>query len=80
MRVKKLLHNWHQNGSVNDDFGAGYDYDLFEVGKNDVYEIKENEPHNGLQKWNYVIRKNNGDTFRIFNPNYVEYFRRTNKD
>jgi len=79
MKVKKLMSNWHQTGTSTNSFGVGIDKDVYEVGENDVYEIEENEPNNGLQKWNYVIKYNNGKAIRIFNPNYVEYFKADKK-
>lgn len=75
MRVKLLMFNWRQSGSVVDNSGAGENYDQYEVGQKDVSEIIENEPHNGNQVWNYVVKMNNGSCFRIFNPNFVEYFK-----
>lgn len=74
MKVKKLLFNWHQVGSSTDNDGAGEDYSVYEVGKNNITDIVENEPHNGMQKWNYMIKTKGGIICRVFNPNYVEYF------
>ena len=73
-RVKALHYNWRQVGSIVDRDGAGDDSEKFTVGKNGVKSIEENEPHNGMQLWNYVIHLENGTIYRIFNPNVVEYF------
>lgn len=69
-KVIKLYYNWRQ---VNDGYQQGDDYNIFEVGKNGVIEIIENEPHNGMQLWNYEIHFENGESQRIFNPNHVFY-------
>lgn len=74
-RVKLIQFNWHQSGSVFTKDGAVEDYNQYEVGRNDVTEIIENEPHNGLQQWNYVVHLSNGAKTRIFNPSIVEYFK-----
>ena len=73
--VKLILFNWHQAGSVMDSAGSGENYDKFEVGSKEVCSIIENEPHNGMQLWNYEVILNNGISYRIFNPNFVEYFK-----
>lgn len=74
-KVKLVQFNWHQAGSTESREGAGENYDQYEVGKNDVSEIIENGPHNGLQQWNYVVHFLTGSKTRIFNPNFVEYFK-----
>lgn len=75
MKVKQITFNWFQRGSTSDRDGAGEDYDFYEVGRKGVVEIIENEPHNGFQKWNYVIKCEDGSTYRVFNPNWIEYFK-----
>jgi len=75
MKVKKLHFNWRQVGSTSERDGAGEDFDCFEVGKRDVSEIIENKPCNGLEVWNYEVKLTTGQSFRVFNPNYVEYFK-----
>lgn len=72
-KVKLLDFNWRQVGSVQDRDGAGEDYMRLTVGVNGVISIEENEPHNGMQLWNYVVSYSCGKQARIFNPNYVEY-------
>ena len=47
---------------------------LGEPGEKGVTFIEENEPHNGMQLWNYVVHLEDGTKYRIFNPNFVEYF------
>jgi hypothetical protein len=74
MRVKSVTVNWHQSGSIGEGYTAGCNYDWFEVGRNGVTEIIENAPTNGMELWNFVIRYEDGKTFRVFNPNEVEYF------
>jgi len=73
-KVKSVLFNWMQVGSTFDRDGAGEDFSRFTVGENGVKSIEENEPRNGMQLWNYVVELENGTTYRIFNPNFVEYF------
>lgn len=68
-RIKKIHANWHFTTELGDE------YDVYEVGKANVSEIIENEPHNGLQKWNYLVHLDNGTTFRLFNVSHVEYFK-----
>lgn len=75
MKVKKIHFNWFQTSNGQD---SGEDYSFYEVGVLGVSEIIENEPHNGLQVWNYIIKFNNHTVVRIFNPNYVEYFKSKN--
>ena len=72
-KVKLLDFNWRQIGSVQDRDGAGEDYTRVLVGEKGVVSIEENEPHNGMQLWNYVVNYEDGKQMRIFNPNYVEY-------
>ncbi len=73
-KVKSIFYNWRMAGSSVDRDGCGEDFDKFEVGLKDVKEIIENEPRNGMQLWNYEVILNNGISYRIFNPNTVEYF------
>jgi len=74
MKVKKILFDWHQIGSTSESCGADEQFSTYEVGKNGVVNILENEPHNGLQKWNYVVSMDNGSVYRVFNTSFVEYF------
>ena len=78
MRVKKLITNWHQNGCVVESQGAGEDYDFYEVGRSKVVEILENEPKNGMQLHNFIIKYSDGKVVKAFNPNHVEYFKTGN--
>ena len=73
-KVKSVKYNWRQVGSTIDRDGAADDWERFTVGENGVKHIEENEPHNGMQLWNYVVKLESGTTYRIFNPNFVEYF------
>lgn len=72
-KVKQIRFNWHAVGSTIDRDGAGEDWHAYQVGEG-VVSIEENEPHNGNQLWNYVVEMENGCSFRVFNPNFVEYF------
>lgn len=72
-KVKSLLYNWHQAGSVNDRDGAGENWSWFKVGENRVTFIRENEPKNGMEMWNYEVYIDHKLSHRIFNPNIVEY-------
>lgn len=74
MKVKLLKYNWFQTGSLTDRDGAGEDWTKLEVGKDGVISIEENIPHNGMEIWNFVVSLENGTVYRIFNPNFVEYF------
>ncbi len=74
-KVKSVRYNWVQVGSTIDRAGAGEDWQRFTVGENGVISIEENEPHNGMQLWNYVVELENGESCRIFNPNFIEYFK-----
>lgn len=74
MKVKSVTYNWHQAGSVQDRDGSGENWERFVVGEKGVILIEENEPHNGMQLWNYVVHLEDGTKYRIFNPNFVEYF------
>lgn len=73
--VKSVKYNWRQIGSTIDRDGAGDDWERFTVGEKGVVSIKENEPHNGMQLWNYLVTLEDGTSYRIFNPNFVEYFK-----
>jgi len=75
LKVKSVKFNWCQKGSTTDRDGAGDDWERCTVGTNRVSEIIENESHNGLQQWNYLIVSDDGSAVRIFNPNFVEYFK-----
>lgn len=74
MQVRKVSYNWHQAGSITDRDGAGEDWVQCTVGEKGVTLIEENEPRNGYQVWNYLVHHEDGTKFRIFNPNFVEYF------
>lgn len=76
-KVKSIRYNWRPVGSLNE--GIGDDWNYFEVGKNGVKSIEENEPRNGMQLWNYVVELESGTVYRIFNPNFVEYFPEENE-
>jgi len=73
-KVKLIMFNWRQVGSIQDRDGAGENYDKFEVGVSGITEIQENEPCNGMQLWNYIAVHEDGRSFRVFNPNFIEYF------
>ena len=72
-KVKSIKYNWHAVGSITDRDGAGEDWERCAVGENNVVEIIENEPHNGNQVWNYEVNLVDGTSYRIFDPNFVEY-------
>ena len=73
MKVKSLIYNWHQSGSVQDRDGAGENWDRITVGELGVVEIIENKPIGEGDKWNYLVKFENGSQTRIFNPNRVYY-------
>lgn len=68
-KVKKIHTNWFYSTEV------GEEYITIEVGVKGVTKIVENEPHNGLQKWNYEIYHDDNIVTRTFNVDYVEYFK-----
>lgn len=72
-KVKSLKFNWHQVGSTIERDGAGEDWERFTVGEKDVVEIIENKPCNGMELWNYEVFLSDGVSYRVFNPNFVEY-------
>lgn len=73
MKVKSIIFNWHQVGSLQSIDGAGPDYDKFEVGKQGVTLIEEYAPKDGIS-WNYLVHVSNGIKHRVFNVCSVEYF------
>ena len=74
MTVKSLTFDWFQCGSIQDTDGAGENWSKYTVGTDGILSIEENEPHNGLEKWNYLVTHEDGRVFRVFNPNFIEYF------
>lgn len=72
--VKSLKYNWRQVGSTSDSNGAGEDWERFTVGEKGVKSIEENEPSGRMHLWNYLVELEGGVFYRIFNPNFVEYF------
>jgi|TARA_R110000744_G_C19257411_1_gene550982 hypothetical protein len=72
-KVKAIVTNWRFNPPFD-----GYDGQVisenYEVGIDGVEDIIENEPKNGLQKWNYVVRKSDGTAIRLFNVNEAIYY------
>jgi len=73
-RVRLILFNWKQVGSVQDRDGAREDYDRYEVGVRDVIEIEEFLAPKYGNLTSYAVHFGGGKSVRIFNPNYVEYF------
>ena len=69
MKVKSIIVEWFYTTE------HGSEGTFYEVGKSGVSEIIENEPHNGLQKWNFLIIKEDGTKIREFNINTVTYFK-----
>lgn len=73
MKVKELIYNWFQVGSVQDRDGAGEDWKKLTIGVNGVKSIEEHKTQG--DKWNYLIEFEDGHFLRVFNPNSVEYFK-----
>lgn len=69
--IKSVHYNWRQVGSTLDRDGAGEDYDRVTVGLKGVVLIEEFKEDN----YNYVVHLDDDTYFRIFNPNFVEYFK-----
>ncbi len=76
MKVKKLMFNWYQSGSVTESQGAIEDYTLHISGKHGVLEIVEDITPQG--QYTYLVKLEDGSAYRIFNPNSVEYFKQKN--
>jgi len=74
--IKSVKYNWRQVGSTIDRDGAGEDYDTVTVGMRGVVLIEEFQEGG----WNYVAHLEDGTYFRIFNPNFVEYFNLVGKE
>jgi hypothetical protein len=74
MKVKSVTYNWHSYGSTLDRDGTGDNWERFVVGEYGVVSIEENIPQTAFQVWNYVVNLENGVRYRVFNPNFVEYF------
>lgn len=72
--IKALTYNWCQCGSVQDRAGAGEDWKTITVGINGVESIEEYPAQGEGDKWNYLVKFEDGRSLRIFNPNTVEYF------
>ena len=73
-KVKRVQFNWRQVGSVQDRDGCGEDYDKVEVGNKDVILIEEFLSPEWGNLTSYRVHVKDGSSFRIFNPNFVEYF------
>ena len=67
--VKKLITNYRIEGDI--ESGVGEDFDPYEVGQRGVVSIEENQPANGVQLWNFLIKYEDGSEIRVFNPNKV---------
>lgn len=66
MEIKNIVYNWFA-GSEGDE------YNLRTVGKDGVIKIEEHAPQGEGDKWFYDIHYANGNIFRAFNPNSIEY-------
>ena len=73
MKVRELIYNWVQVGSVHDRDGAGEDWTKLTVGRNGVKSIEEHAAAGEGDKWNYLVEFEDGHFLRVFNPNLVEY-------
>ena len=74
MKVRELIYNWVQVGSVQDRDGAGEDWTRLTVGVGGVKSIEEHAAAGEGDKWNYLIEFEDGHFLRVFNPNSVEYY------
>lgn len=75
MKVKEIIYNWFQCGSVQDRDGAGENWSRVTVGVNGVVDIVEYLPQGEGDRISYVVTYNDGRVIRLFNPNTVEYFK-----
>ena len=75
MKVKEVIYNWFQCGSVNDRDGAGENWSRITVGIGGVVKIIEHRAQGEGDKWYYDVMYEDGHYFRIFNPNSVEFFK-----
>ncbi len=64
MKITKLHYNWYYSSE-------GEDYEVAEVGKNRVVEIRAILPKCDGDKLAYSIIYDNGNVETIFNPNKV---------
>lgn len=74
MKVKEVIYNWFQCGSVQDRDGAGENWSRVTVGVNGVVDIVEYLPQGEGDRISYIVTYNDGRVIRLFNPNTVEYF------
>ena len=75
MKVKEIIYDWVQYGSVQDKYGVGVDWSVKTVGVAGVVEIAEHLPMGDGDKCSYLVKYEDGSAFRTFNPNSVEYFK-----
>lgn len=73
-KVKSVVFNWRQVGSVQDRNGAGEDYDKVEIGVKDVVFIEEFLAPEWGNLTSYKVHLKDKSSFRVFNPNLVQYF------
>ena len=73
-KIKSVSYNWRQVGSTQDRDGAGEDWDRFTVGERGVILIEEFLSQGSGDLTNYLVHIEDKSSFRIFNPNFVEYF------
>lgn len=71
--IKSITYNWRQVGSVQDRDGSGEDYDRFTIGVRGVILIEEFLAPKWGNLTNYRVHIEDGTSFRIFNPTFVEY-------
>ncbi|HEY5588566.1 MAG TPA: hypothetical protein VIK86_06390 [Candidatus Paceibacterota bacterium] len=72
MKIKQIVYNWFQCGSIQDKDGAGEDWSRITVG-DEVIEIIEHMAQGEGDKTYYLIKYKDGRALAIFNPNTVEY-------
>ena len=70
-KIKSVSYNWRQVGSTQDRDGAGEDWDRFTVGERGVILIEEFLSQGST---NYLVHIEDKCSFRVFNPNFIEYF------
>lgn len=71
--IKSVTYNWYQVGSVQDRDGCGEDWSRATVGEKGVILIEEFLAPEWGNLTSYRVHRDDGSSFRIFNPNFVEY-------
>jgi hypothetical protein len=80
MRVKLVKYNWNQIGSTKEISEVSEDFIKFEVGIDGVIFIEETLFREEVELCSYIIHTESGIKHQIFNPDFVEYFTREERN